>query len=155
MLYLKDSKVESLTLNLLSPLTLLAIGITLIALEAITFSFVLFWFGISFLLVAIFSLFDIYTNGLWQLSSVALIAIVLLLLLRTKIMKLFLKSKEEHNDNFLNEAGEGFIKDSKVYYKATYWSIGYEGEETFNEGEKVNVLSTARGIANIEKKKST
>lgn len=143
---------ENLTLSLISPITLMAIGITLIALEAITFSFVLFWFGVSFLVVAGLSLFSIYHDGLWQLSSVAVVSMLLLLTLRTKALKLFLKSKDkENNDNFLNEAGVGIIKDGKVNYKATLWHIGYNGKETFSDNEKVSVTSTKAGFAYIEK----
>ncbi len=143
---------QSLTLSLISPTSLMAIGIILIALEVVTFSFVLFWFGIAFLIVSVLSLLNIYPNGLWQLSSVGLIAILMLLSLRTKTLKLFLKSKnKENNDNFFNEAGIGVIQNQKVYYKATLWNIGYEGKETFEDNEKVNVKSTKAGFANIEK----
>lgn len=76
----------------------------------------------------------------------------MLFFLRTKSLELFLKSKEKHNDNFLNEAGTGTIQHKKVNYKATYWKIGYEGDETFEEDEKVTVLRTEKGVAFIQKK---
>ncbi len=143
---------QNLTLSLISPTSLMAIGIILIALEAITFSFVLFWFGIAFLIVSVLSLLNIYPDGFWQLSSVGIIAILMLVSLRTKTLKLFLKSKnKENNDNFLNEAGVGVIQNGKVYYKATLWNIGYEGKETFDDKEKVDVKSTKSGVAYIEK----
>ena len=142
---------ENLTFSLISPAYLSAIGVILIAVEMLTFSFILFWFGIAFLLVAGLSLLNIFPDGLWQLLSIAIIAMAMLVSLRTKALELLLKSKEENNDNFLNEAGVGEIKHSKVNYKATYWEIGYEGKETFEEDEKVTVLRTEKGVAFIEK----
>lgn len=39
-------------------------------------------------------------------------------------MEKFLKSKDQEiNDTFLNEKGEGVIKNRKVEYKATYWIL--------------------------------
>ncbi|CAI6148748.1 MAG: hypothetical protein SPLUMA1_SPLUMAMAG1_00718 [uncultured Sulfurimonas sp.] len=143
---------ENQILNLISPIILIAIGIGLIALEAMIFSFVLFWFGIAAIIVGGLSFFPIYSDGLWQLASIAIIAMVLLLSLRVKATEIFLKSKDKkNNDNFLNEKGVGVIKDGKVYYKATYWNIDLNHTETFEEGEKVTVLGTAKGIADISK----
>ncbi|MFT5660031.1 MAG: hypothetical protein ACI9TV_000665 [Sulfurimonas sp.] len=142
---------ENLTLSLISPAYLSAIGIILITLEMLTFSFVLFWFGIGFLLVAGLSLFNVFPDALWQLGSIGLIAMLMLFFLRSRALEVFLKSKKENNDNFLNEAGVGVIKHGKVDYKATYWEISYEGKETFAEDEKVTVLKTEKGVAFIEK----
>jgi len=144
--------VENQILSLISPIILLAIGLGLIALEILTFSFVFFWFGLAFLIIGALSYFAIFPDGLWQLSGVSVIAIVLLLSLRTTALKIFLKSKEkENNDNFLNEKGIGVVKGGKVYYKATYWNIDLANNDTFSDGEKVTVLSTAKGVAYIEK----
>ena len=142
---------ENLTLSIIPALYLSAIGITLIGIEMLTFSFVLFWFGIAFLLVSGLTLFNVFPDALWQFASIGVISILMLLFLRTKALELFLKSKKENNDNFLNEAGVGTIKYDKVDYKATYWEIAYKGKETFVEGEKVTVLKTEKGFAFIEK----
>lgn len=139
-------------LSLISPMILIAIGLGLIALEALTFSFILFWFGLSFMIIGIFSYFPLFPDGLWQLSSIAIVAIALLLTLRTKAIKIFMKAKEkENNDNFLNEKGIGIIKDGKVHYKATYWDIDLAHKDTFEEDEKVLVSGTKHGIADISK----
>lgn len=142
-------------LSLISPAILIAIGLGLIALEALSFSFILFWFGLSFMIVGILSYFSLFPDGLWQLSSIAIVAIALLFALRTKAIKIFMKSKEkENNDNFLNEKGIGIIKNAKVYYKATYWDIDLAHEDTFEEDEKVVVTGTKHGIADISKVKN-
>ncbi|MDQ7068296.1 MAG: nodulation efficiency protein D [Sulfurimonas sp.] len=143
---------ENQILSLISPTILVAIGIGLIALEMISFSFILFWFGLASIIVGGLSLFPIYSDGLWQLASIAIIAMGLLFVLRAKFTKIFLKSKDkEHNDNFLNEKGIGIIKNGKVYYKATYWDIDLENNEVFVDEEKVTVLGTGKGIAHIQK----
>ncbi|MBT5934655.1 nodulation efficiency protein D [Sulfurimonas sp.] len=143
---------ESLTLSLISPTILIAIGIGLIAMEALVFTFVFFWFGLAFLTVGVLSYFPLFTDGLWQLSTIAILAILSLILLRAKATDLFLNSQaEKNNDNFLNEKGIGVIKNGKVYYKATYWNIDPTNKESFNEGESVNVLSALKGVVAIEK----
>ena len=149
---LRGWKMENPILDLFSPTVLMAIGVLLIAFESLFLSFVLFWFGIAFLIVAFLSLFNLFHDGLSQLSSVAFISILLLFSLRSKAVKLFLKPKdEENNDTFLNQRGVGVIKEGKVYYKATYWNIGYEGEESFEENEKVIILSAFKNVAHIRK----
>lgn len=141
---------ENQILSVISPTILVAVGIALIALEAILFSFIAFWFGLATLLVGISSYFFRYGDGLWQLVAISIISLVLLFTLRTKAMELFMKSKDhEHNDDFLNESGEGVIKDGRVYFKATYWKI--DSDESFEEGEKVKILSTKGSVASVEK----
>lgn len=75
----------------------------------------------------------------------------MLFLLRTKSLELFLKSKEKNHDNFLNEKGVGVIEHAKVNYKATYWEIANEENDTFEENEKVIVTKTEKGVAFIQK----
>lgn len=133
-----------------SPLILISIGIVLIALEVLTFSFILFWFGISSFLVGVLSYFINFTDGLYQIAAICVISILLLFTLRSKVMETFMKAKgKEYNDDFLNQAGTGVIKEGKVYFKATYWNI--DSSENFIENEKVNVLSTKGSEAKISK----
>jgi len=143
---------ENLAFSGLSPLVLLAIGVILIALESLLFSFVLFWFGLAFLIVGGISFFDVTLDLKWQLSLVSIISLALLVLLRAKALNMFLKSKEgENNDNFLNETGYGVIKNGKVFYKATYWEVDPACKITFDDGEKVFVEKAENNIAIIKK----
>lgn len=137
-------------LEVIDPTFLLAVGIFLIAFEALFVSFVVFWFGAAFLIVGVASYFIAFSDGIYQIAAIAIISIILLMALRSKAMELFMKPKKEHNDDFLNEKGVGVIKDGKVYYKATYWD--YDSNEQFLEGEKVNVISTHNMTAVIEKR---
>jgi len=148
-------------LSIIAPMYLIAIGVLLIALEALFYSFILIWFGIAFILVGLLTSIDIsttdgisssiYTDGLWQLASVGIIALILLLLLRSRVLNRFLKpSKHQHNDDFLNTSGIGEIHEGRVYFKGTYWE--YHNKDTnFKDGESVQVISTQGNTAIIEK----
>ena len=136
-------------LSIISPTILIAIGLFLIVIEVMSFSFISFWFGFSCILIGIATNFIDFNDGLWQIASICILALVLLFSLRTKLMEKFLKSKDQEiNDTFLNEKGEGVIKNGKVEYKATYWDIDSKDTD-FKEGEKVIVLSALKNKAKI------
>ena len=140
-------------LSVIDPYILLAIGVALIALEAVIASFVLIWFGIGFVLTALLSYFLAFNDGIWQIATASIISLILLLMLRKKTLESFLKSKRNISDNFFDEKGIGEIRESKVFYKATYWDIDSKlDEKEFVDGEKVVVLKTHKNKATIEKK---
>lgn len=140
-------------LSMIDPYILLAIGIALIAFEAIIASFILIWFGVGFVITAAISYIYPFTDGIWQLATASIISLVFLFLLRKKVLEKFLNSKRDISDDFLNEKGIGEIRNSKVLYKATYWDIDSTiDEKEFVDGEKVVVLKTHKNSATIEKK---
>lgn len=140
-------------LSVIDPYILLAIGVALIAFEAVIASFVLIWFGLGFVLIALISYMYIFSDGIWQIAVASIFSLILLLLFRKKALESFLKSKKDISDNFLDEKGIGEIKNSKVFYKATYWDIDSTiDEKEFVEGEKVIVLKTHKNHATVEKK---
>jgi membrane protein implicated in regulation of membrane protease activity len=140
-------------LNVIDPYILLAIGVALIAFEAVIASFVLIWFGFGFVLTALISYVYIFSDGVWQIAIASILSLILLILFRKKVLETFLKSRKNISDNFLDEKGIGEIKNSKVFYKATYWDIDSElDEKEFVEGEKVIVLKTHKNHATIEKR---
>jgi membrane protein implicated in regulation of membrane protease activity len=140
-------------LSVIDPYILLAIGVALVAFEAVIASFILIWFGIGFIITAGISLFYGFSDGIWQIAVASLISLFFIFILRKKALESFLKSKKDISDDFLNEKGIGEIKNSKVFYKATYWDIDSKlDEKEFVEGEKVVVLKTHKNHATIEKK---
>lgn len=140
-------------LDVIDPFILLAIGIALIAFEAVIASFILIWFGVGFVVVAIISSLYMFSDGIWQIAVASIISLLLLFLLRKKVLEKFLNSRKNISDDFLNEKGIGEIRNSKVFYKATYWDIDSNiDEKEFFEGEKVVVLKTHKNTATIEKK---
>lgn len=140
-------------LSVIDPYILLAIGILFIAFEAMIGSFVIIWFGIGFGITAFISNFYTFSDGIWQIATVSFISILLLLVFRKKVLETILKSKIEVSDDFLNERGIGEIKNSKVFYKGTYWEVDSEIKtDNFEEGEKVVVLKTSKNNATIQKR---
>ena len=140
-------------LDVIDPFILLAIGIALIAFEALIASFILIWFGVGFVVIAIVSSVYMFSDGIWQIAAASIISLLLLFLLRKKVLEKFLNSRKNISDDFLNEKGIGEIRNSKVFYKATYWDIDSNiDEKEFIEGEKVVVLKTHKNTAIIEKK---
>lgn len=140
---------QTLILNTISPTILIAIGILLIAAEAATFTFILFWFGIASIIVGIISYIVSFSDGAWQIASIGIIAILLLFFLRTKALYLFLKAKDgEIKDDFLNTKGFGIVKNGKVYYKATFWNC--DDIDNFKDGEKVEVLEAKKNMVKIK-----
>ena len=140
-------------LDVIDPFILLAIGIALIAFEAVIASFILIWFGVGFVVIAIVSSMYMFSDGIWQIAAASIISLLLLFLLRKKVLEKFLNSRKDISDDFLNEKGIGEIRNSKVFYKATYWDIDSNiDEKEFIEGEKVVVLKTHKNTATIEKK---
>ncbi len=141
---------EEIIFGAISPLILIAIGIVLIALEILTFTFILLWFGIAFVIVGLLSYLIPFSDGIYQVGMLSIISILLLFTLRTKSLEIFMKAKnKDHNDDFLNQSGIGIIRDGKVYFKATYWNI--VSNDKFEENENVTVISTEGSNANIKK----
>jgi len=140
-------------LDVINPYILLGIGVVLIGLEAVIASFILIWFGIGFVLTAIFSMFYPFSDGVWQLAVVSIISLLLIVILRKKALEKFLNSKEEISDSFFEEGGYGEIKNSKVFFKGTYWEIDPAVDASvFEEGEKIVVSKTHKNWATIQKK---
>lgn len=139
-------------LNVIEPYILLAFGVILIAIETFMLSFVVIWFGIGFIVVAGISYFYNFSDGVWQFAFASLISLILLFLFRKKFLDKFSKSQVEVSDNFFDEKGVGEIKNSKVFYKGTFWEIDSDiDEKEFFEGEKVVVTKASNNKAIIEK----
>lgn len=140
-------------LDLINPYILLGIGVVLIGLEAVIASFVLIWFGLGFIITALISMVYGFSDGVWQLATVAIISLLFIILLRKKALEKFLDSQEDITDNFLSEGGIGEIKNGKVFFKGTYWEIDSSLDDSqFTDGEKVNVIETYKNFAKIQKK---
>lgn len=143
----------TMLLEIINPYILLGIGVVLIGLEALISSFILIWFGIGFVITALISMAFPFSDGVWQLATASIISLVFIVLLRKKALEKFLSSEENITDNFLHEGGIGEIKNSKVFFKGTYWEIDSDiNDNEFEEGEKVEVLETYRNSAKIVKK---
>ena len=122
---------------MISPYIMLAIGAVLCALEFTLFSFYLLFFGLAFIIVGAVN-FGFDFEWPYQILGVAGLAIILLVLLKAPLKSKFMSRKESFNEEFLDEAGVGEIRENMVYFKGTLWK--YDGN--LPNGEKVRVLGT-------------
>ena len=116
---------------------MIAIGAVLCALEFMLFSFYLLFFGLAFIIVGAIN-FGFNFEWPYQILGVAALAIILLVLLKAPLKSKFMAKKESFNEEFLDEAGVGEIRENMVYFKGTLWK--YDG--ALKNGEKVQVLGT-------------
>ncbi len=133
----------------LSVAILVALGIALIVLEMVILSFYLIWLGIAFVIVGILTLFYPFGSAYSQLALAAVLAVVLLLLFNEKAKKLLFKKSPEHEDVFLNEGGEGVVKEGRILYKGTYWDP-YPGDLVLSEGQRVKIKRIRGNRVEIE-----
>ena len=144
---------QTMFLEVINPYVLFGIGVVLIALESVIISFILIWFGLGFIITAFISFVYPFSDGVWQLGVVSIVSLLFIVLLRKKALAKFLDSKEKITDNFLEKGGIGEIKNSKVFFKGTYWEIDPESEDfVIEEKQKVVVLKTHRNSAIIKKR---
>ena len=116
---------------------MIAIGALLCVAELMLFSFYLLFFGLAFIIIGAVN-FGFNFEWPYQILGVAALAIILLVLLKAPLKSKFMAKKESFNEEFLDEAGVGEIKENMVYFKGTLWK--YDG--ALKNGEKVQVLGT-------------
>ena len=122
---------------MISPFIMIAIGALLCVAELMLFSFYLLFFGLAFIIVGAVN-FGFNFEWPYQILGVAALAIILLVLLKAPLKSKFMAKKESFNEEFLDEAGVGEIRENMVYFKGTLWK--YDG--SLKNGEKVQVLGT-------------
>lgn len=116
---------------------MIAIGALLCVAELMLFSFYLLFFGVAFIIVGAVN-FGFNFEWSFQILAVLVLAFILLALLKAPLKSKFMAKKESFNEEFLDEAGIGEIRENMVYFKGTLWK--YDG--ALKKGEKVQVLGT-------------
>lgn len=122
---------------MIPPYLVLAFGVLLVVAELLVGSFFILFFGLGFLVVGILCFF---VNFSWyvQILLASILSFIFLIVLKRPIKERFYASKNEVKDDFLNESGEGEIKEGMVYFKGTLWH--YDGN--LKDGERVFVVGT-------------
>jgi membrane protein implicated in regulation of membrane protease activity len=120
----------------ISSIILISIGIGLVSLEAILYSFFIVWFGFGFIIIGMINYFYIFSSGFVQIGSASVVAIVLMFLLKQKLIE-SLKKAEDIKEDFFNEGGIGIVKNGMVFYKGTYFEIISSKE--YKENQKVDI----------------
>ena len=117
---------------------LLAIGIVLIGLEALVFSFFLFPLGLGFLVVSILELWVLDYNSLFsQVATVFILALVCVLLFRQKFISLLGKSSSSVEEQ-VHTSGIGIIDGEQIKFEGTYWNTN-DNLSSYKDGDRVNI----------------
>jgi len=147
---------------IMTPIMWLTLGVFLIALEIVAPGFIIFWFGLSAIITAIFAKTGIVQDQiyLWFLFFASSIAFLGLWfgVLKKRYDKKF-KEKDERDPTLVNLAGKCIVKIEngrpgevelyESYHGLTKWKA--ESSETILEDEEIKVVE-ASGIKLIVKK---
>ena len=126
---------------------LVAIGIILIGVEALLFSFVLLWIGIGFLVVAVLSFFALFDSGYAQIAVAVSIGLVLVLLLRKWSMT-FVDKTEDDTEEKIHQKGVGTIEGGMIRMNGTYWQSD-DDLRGYKEGDRVEVVDIVNNKAKL------
>ena len=126
---------------------LLAIGIVLIGIEALIFSFVLLWIGIGFLAVAVLSYFLLFDSGYAQIAVAVSIGLVLVLLLRKWSMTLINKSEDDTEEK-IHKSGVGVIDGGMIKMDGTFWQSD-DDLSAYKDGDRVEVVDIINNKAKL------
>ncbi len=117
---------------------LLAIGILLIALEALTFSFFLFPIGVGFIVVSLFEFMGLgYESFFPQLATALMIALALVLFLRKKFIYMIGQSSTK-KESQVHKSGLGIIQNAQIKFSGTYWNTD-DDLSSYSDGDRVDI----------------
>ena len=126
---------------------LLALGIVLIGIEALIFSFVLLWIGIGFIVVALLSYAGLFESGYAQIAVAVSIGLVLVLVLRKWSMNLINKSEDDTEEK-IHKGGVGVIDGGMIKMNGTYWQSD-DDLSSYKDGDRVEVVDIVNNKAKI------
>lgn len=129
---------------------LLAIGIVLIGIEAIFFSFFLIWIGIGFLAVSVLSYFAFYESGIAQIATAFGLGLILVFALRKWSMNMINKTQDDTEEK-VHQSGIGTIDNGMIKMGGTFWQSDSDLSD-YKDGDKVEVLDIVNNKAKIAKK---
>ena len=143
----------------MTPVTWFALGVILIALEIIAPGFIIFWFGLSGIITAIFSFTGIIQNEIYLWILFFGSSLTFLALWFGVLNKYFYKQEDERDPTLSNLRGKctehiekgrpGEVTLYESYHGLIKWKA--ESEETILEGEEIHVVE-ASGIKLMVKK---
>ena len=136
-------------IDVISPSYLLAIGILLIGLEALIFSFVVFFIGLGFVVVSAISVFYAFDNGIIQIALVSVIALVSALSLRGYILEKLSKQSDKEEER-AHISGVGFFEDGAIKFDGTYWKT-LDDTSSYKNGDKVDIADVVDNMVVIKK----
>lgn len=133
----------------LSTLVLFAIGLGLIALEAMMMVFFVIWIGFGFLITSGINYFHPLESFWYQVGIASIIAVILFAIFYKSLKRLMNKA-EEIKDDFIEQGGTATIKNGMVAYQGTYFTPMNMDISDMNE-HKVQVIKVDKNNIWIEK----
>jgi len=126
---------------------LLALGIALIGLEALIFSFVLLWIGIGFIMVSLLSYAGLFESGYAQIAVAVSIGLILVLALRKWSMNLINKTTDDTEEK-IHKGGVGIIDGGMIKMNGTYWQSA-DDLSSYQDGDRVEVVDIVDNKARL------
>ncbi|AYQ57814.1 hypothetical protein MS2017_2163 [Bathymodiolus thermophilus thioautotrophic gill symbiont] len=106
----------------LSSVLLLTIGICLIFLEIILYSFFIIWLGMALVMVAIIEYF-MPLSSIWIQFTLASVISIILFALFYKPLKSFVNKSPGLDNDFIKQHGKGMIKNQMLSYQGSYFKV--------------------------------
>jgi len=129
---------------------LLAIGILMIGLESLIFSFFLVWLGVGFVIVAGLSYFGLFDSGIAQIATAMSIGLILVFALRKWSMNMINKTGDDTEDN-PHKGGIGIVDKGTIKMDGTFWQTNAD-LSAYKDGDKVEVVDIVNNRAILAKK---
>jgi membrane protein implicated in regulation of membrane protease activity len=126
---------------------LLAIGIVMIGLEALIFSFFLVWLGVGFVIVAGLSYFGLFESGTAQIATAVSIGLVLVFVLRKWSMNMVNKTEDDSEEK-IHKGGVGTVDKGMIKLDGTFWQTD-DDLSGYKDGDKVEVADIINNKAKL------
>ncbi|MCI6340074.1 MAG: NfeD family protein [Campylobacter sp.] len=122
-----------------------SLALVFFIIELVFLDFSCFIIALALGISAICSLFIDLSITIWAVIS-ALLAVIFFFTIRAPLKRFFMSKKSK--DDFLDESGQGVVKDGMIYFKGTMWRADTSG---LSEGHSVKVKGIQNGKIIIEK----
>ena len=122
-----------------------SLALVFFIIELVFLDFSCFIIALALGISAICSLFIELSITIWAVIS-ALLAVIFFFTIRAPLKRFFMSKKS--NDDFLDESGQGVVKEGMIYFKGTLWRADTSG---LSEEQSVKVKGIQNGKIIIEK----
>ena len=122
-----------------------SLALVFFIIELVFLDFSCFIIALALGISAICSLFIDLSITIWAVIS-ALLAVIFFFTIRAPLKRFFMSKKSK--DDFLDESGQGVVKDGMIYFKGTMWRADTSG---LSEEQSVKVKGIQNGKIIIEK----
>ena len=122
-----------------------SLALVFFIIELVFLDFSCFIIALALGISAICSLFIELSITLWAVIS-ALLAVIFFFTIRAPLKRFFMSKKSK--DDFLDESGQGVVKEGMIYFKGTLWRAD---TSDLSEGQSVKVKGIQNGKIIIEK----